>query len=123
MCPSHWQDQYSFTQGNIPQYLRSLLVVLKTIENCQERVPKKIPGKSNGNPGDSGNSDEKKRKGVSFKKDHNSKKAHTNHCELWKEHGGAHMTHNTGNCKKYEKDGNKKKGFQKHGKSRILRKL
>jgi hypothetical protein len=86
MCPSHWQDQYSLTQGNIPQDLRSLLVVLETIENCQERVPKKIPGKPNGKPGDSGNSDKKKRKSVSFKEDQDrsSKETHTKHCDLCK---------------------------------------
>ncbi len=27
------------------------------------------------------------------------------HCNLCKKHGGAHTTHNTGECRKYEKDG------------------
>ena len=113
MCPGHWQDQYALTQGNIPQDIWSLLVVLETIENCQEKVPKKIPGKfENG-----GKSDKKKRK-VSFKEENKSKKARTTkHCELCKKHGGAHTTHNTGDCKKYEKDGTEKKGFKNYGKS------
>ena len=38
MCPSQWQDQYALTQGNIPQDLRSLLVILEVIENSQEKV-------------------------------------------------------------------------------------
>ena len=33
-CPMKWQDQYSLTQGNIPQDLHSLFEVLATIEKC-----------------------------------------------------------------------------------------
>jgi hypothetical protein len=32
-------------------------------------------------------------------------------CALCKKHGGAHKTHNTGDCKKYDHQGNLKKGF------------
>ena len=35
------------------------------------------------------------------------------HCDLCKKHGGAHMTHNTANCKKFGMDGSLKKGFKK----------
>ena len=31
------------------------------------------------------------------------------HCALCKQHGGAYNTHNTGECRKYEKDGTPKK--------------
>jgi hypothetical protein len=51
------------------------------------------------------------------KEDRSSKKACTKHCELCKQHGGAHTTHNTGDCRKYEKNGTKKKGFKKRKKS------
>ena len=34
-------------------------------------------------------------------------------CDLHKKHGGAHTTHNTGECRRYEKDGTTKKGFKK----------
>ncbi len=33
-------------------------------------------------------------------------------CNLCKKHGGAHMTHNTGECRKYEKDGTEKSSFR-----------
>jgi hypothetical protein len=33
------------------------------------------------------------------------------HCALCKKHGGAHNTHNTGDCHKYEKDGTLQKSF------------
>ncbi len=32
-------------------------------------------------------------------------------CNLCKKHGGAHTTHNTGECCKYEKDGTEKASF------------
>ncbi len=34
------------------------------------------------------------------------------HCYLCKKHGGAHTTHNTGECHKYEKDGTEKSSFR-----------
>ncbi len=34
------------------------------------------------------------------------------HCNLCKKHGGAHTTHNTGECHKYEKDGTEKSSFR-----------
>ena len=35
-----------------------------------------------------------------------------NMCILCKEHGEAHTTHNSGDCRNYEKDGTLKKGFK-----------
>ncbi len=32
-------------------------------------------------------------------------------CDLCKKHGGAHTTHSTGECRKYEKDGTEKSSF------------
>ncbi len=34
------------------------------------------------------------------------------HCNQCKKHGGAHTTHNTGECRKYEKDGTEKSSFR-----------
>eukprot|EP00804_Cyclotella_cryptica_P024178 CCRYP_019497-RA/>CCRYP_019497-RA protein AED:0.44 eAED:0.44 QI:0/-1/0/1/-1/1/1/0/92 len=46
------------------------------------------------------------------------------HCALCKKHGGAHATHNTSDCRKYEKDGKPKKGFGngKHGSTALDKK-
>ncbi len=33
------------------------------------------------------------------------------HCKLCKKHGGAHTTHNTHDCRRYEKDGTEKSSF------------
>ncbi len=39
------------------------------------------------------------------------------HCALCKKHGGTHATHDTSDCRKYDKDRKLKKGFGKgqHG--------
>ncbi len=36
----------------------------------------------------------------------------TKNCNLCKKHGGAHTTHSTGECHKYEKDGTEKSSFR-----------
>ena len=109
MCQAAWQDQYSLTQGNIPQDLGSLLEVLETIEACHKN--KKTPRKPNGGElGENGKPDKKKCK-VSFREERVPKKAHSaESCDLCKKHGGAHTIHNTGDCRKYKKDGFFKKG-------------
>ena len=110
MCPMKWQDQFNLTQGIIPQSLQNTIKTLKNIEQFQESS--KLPVKPNGDNGKKG-SNGKKRK-VSFKVKRLQKKSHTGkHCDLCKKHGGAHMSHNTANCKKYGKDGSLKKGFKK----------
>ena len=38
-------------------------------------------------------------------------------CQLCKEHDGPFKTHNTNECRKFEKDGTRKKGFGKPAKS------
>jgi hypothetical protein len=70
-------------------------------------------------------SESNKRKMVSFnepipKKIHKTAK----HCTLCKKHGGAHATHNTSDCRKYDKDGKLQKGFGKgqRGKTAIDKK-
>jgi hypothetical protein len=41
------------------------------------------------------------------------KKARTKkHCNLGKKHGGAYTTHNTPNCRRFEKDGTEKSNFR-----------
>ena len=46
-----------------------------------------------------------------------TKKKPDKKCALCEKHGGKHTTHNTGDCRKYEKDGTPKAGFKKTSKS------
>ena len=58
------------------------------------------------------------KRSVSLRDERVPKKAHTEKlCDLCKKHGGDHTTHNTGNCKKYDKGGALKAGFKPKGKS------
>jgi hypothetical protein len=110
MCPLAWQDKYNMNKKNMTLMdMRSLLTLLEAIERvCTHEKDKP---------------DEKFKK-PSFKSEKGKKRPSTSptvrvpkkvcfekHCNLCKKHGGAHTTHNTGECHKYEKDGTGKSSF------------
>jgi len=115
MCPDTWQNIYDVTQKLLPQRLQELLAVLENIEKQEGSAganQKPLPtangnGKPNGKFENSG-----KRKGMSSNADRIPKKVRTEkYCQLCKKYGGAHTTHDTGSCSKYEKDGKEKAGW------------
>jgi hypothetical protein len=115
MCPLMWQDQYNLNKKSItPMDMRLLLTSLEAIE----RVCTYKKGKSNNFE----KSDKSSNKGENRKKcpGTNStvrvpKKVHfekfEKHYELCKKHGGTHTTHNTRDCRRYEKDVTEKSSF------------
>jgi hypothetical protein len=112
MCPLPWQDQYNMNEkGVMPMDMRLLLTSLEAIE----RVCTYEKGKSDTFK----KSDKSSNKGEKGKKcpGTNStvrvpKKVHIEkHCNLYKKHGGAHTTHNTSDCRRFEKDGKEKSSF------------
>jgi hypothetical protein len=114
MCPESWQDQYDLNQEALPTSVRKLLVVLENIEqivvnsNAKEKMTKENTEKA------TGKSKKGKSKGSSSNDYHIPKKVRfEKSCALCQKHGGAHTTHNTGECHKYEKDGTLKNGFSK----------
>ena len=110
MCPDSWMDLYDLTQDSIPQSMRKLLAVLENIEKCntnsatQAAPSNEKAQKSNGNFEKSG-----KRKGSRSSTDRIPKKPRVEkHCVLCQKHGTsltAPSTHNTNECRRYEKDG------------------
>ncbi len=107
MVPRNWQDQYELTVGSVPQSVRKLVEALECIEKAYPTDKERERPKSSTDGGGSS-----KKRMVTFsdripKKSHQSAK----HCALCKKYGGAHDTHNTGECKKYNSDGTPKKGF------------
>ena len=65
-----------------------------------------------------GTSKKDSKRSVSFREEHAAKKACTEKlCDLCKKYGGAHTTHNTGDCKKFDAGGTLKAGFQPRKKS------
>ena len=112
MCPESWQDQYDLTQDSLPQSVRKLLGVLENVEkvvansNGKEKAAKECAKKA------TGKRDKGKRKGTGSDNLRVPKKVKfAKNCALCQKHGGAHTTHNTGECRKYEKDGTLKKSF------------
>ena len=107
MVPRQWQDQYELTGNTVPQSVRKLLEALERIEKAFPTEKDRERPKT----GTTGGSSSKKRM-VTFS-DRIPKKSRKDakHCALCKKHGGAHNTHNTGDCKKYNSDGTPKKGF------------
>jgi hypothetical protein len=102
MCPAKWQTRYDLMENTTPVSTRSLLLVLEKVENNAELETK--PSGTNKTKGA-----EPKRKMESMDS-HVPKKAKKEgwvekHCVLCKKHGGAHKSHNTRDCRHYNKDG------------------
>ena len=110
MVPRHWQDQYKLTGATVPQSVCKLLEALERIEKTF-LTEKECKGTQTSVKG--GGSSKKK---MAFG-DQILKKGcvDVKHCVLCKQRGGAHNTHNTMECCKYEKDGTPKKAFEGKG--------
>jgi hypothetical protein len=115
MCPGTWQAQYKLKAKTVPQCVHDLLDDLEKIKKAFPTEHDQSDKKSKANPGKPS-----KRKMVSSNEPIPKKIRKTaKHCALCKKHGGAHATHNTSDCRKYDKDGKLEKGFGKgqHGKT------
>jgi hypothetical protein len=65
-----------------------------------------------------GSSKKDSKRNVSFMEERAPEKAPTEKlCDLCKKYGGAHTTHNTGDCKKFDAGGSLKSGFHPRKKS------
>jgi hypothetical protein len=106
MVPRNWQDQYELTGATVPQSVRELLEALQRIKRA---FPTDKVG--DGPKTTAKSSDSSKRKMVSFDERIPKKRRREKHCSLCKKHGGAHTTHNTPDCRKYESNGTPKKYF------------
>ena len=111
MCPIQWQDQYELTQDSVPDSMRTLLPILETIEKCTE-VKKDKPIKAV--TFSKSNKDKRKQEQQGIGRIQKKAKS-DKFCTLCKNHGGAHTTHNTPECRKYNKDGTLKKGIPSKG--------
>jgi hypothetical protein len=107
MVPRNWQDQYELSGALVPQSVRELLEVLERIEKA---YPTDKVGEGPKNAAKS--SDSSKKKMVSFSDRIPKRRRTEKYCSLCKKHGGAHTTHNTPDCRKYESNGTLKKNFK-----------
>eukprot|EP00804_Cyclotella_cryptica_P027897 CCRYP_003796-RA/>CCRYP_003796-RA protein AED:0.34 eAED:1.00 QI:0/0/0/1/1/1/2/0/430 len=102
MCPAKWQTQYDLTENTTPVSTRALLLVLENTENNVELNAKpasttNAKGADQKHKMDSMDSriPKKPKKGGWTEK----------HCILCKKHEGPHKSHNTRDCRCYNKDG------------------
>ena len=79
-----------------------------TLEKTDIHVPKKAEAKAT----EQGNGNRKRKGATTGDQTTNKKGRSSKHCDLCEKHGGAKNTHNTVDCKRYEKDGTQKKTFQ-----------
>jgi hypothetical protein len=98
-------------KGMMPMDMRSLLTLLEAIERlCTYEKGKsdnfKKSDKSS-NKGEKG----KKHPGTNSMVWVPKKICFEKHCNLCKKHGGAHTMHNTGECRRFEKDGKEVSSF------------
>jgi hypothetical protein len=109
MCPIQWQDQYNLNKkGMMPMDMRSLLISLEAIE-CVCTFKK---GKSESSEKSSHKSKKgKKCPGTKATIRLPKKVCFEKHCNLCKKHGGVFTTHNTRECRRFEKDGKEKSNF------------
>ena len=106
MYPYTWQDQFNFHEkGGTPVDMRSLLLSLEAIKCVcgQERS-------KNSNATCDKKASHSKKKGTKQPGTEATarvpkKACAKKHCNLCKKHGGAYTTHNTRDCRWFEKDG------------------
>jgi hypothetical protein len=102
MCPHTWQDQFNLHEKGLnPMDMRLLLQRLEAIERVctQERSNAQSTEKAS-TKNEKGN----KRPGTESTYKIPKKARTEKHCDLCKKHGGAHTTHNTQDCRWYEKN-------------------
>ncbi len=111
MCPLAWQDQYNLNEkGMTPMDMRTLLTLLEAIERVCTHEKGKQEEKSEKASFNSKKGE--KRPGTDPTARVPKKVRFAKSCNLCKKHGGAHTTHSTGECHKYEKDGTVKASFR-----------
>ena len=105
--PLSWQNQYNLTHSTVPESPRVLTPELENIERVmKERDGEKNKSKDKADVASptKGKSNKGSSKGGSFKTA--PKKAKTEKfCQRCKTHGGSYNTHNTSECRRYDKDG------------------
>ncbi len=102
MCPNQWHDQYNLQEkGMTPMDMGSLQASLEAIEHaCTPKNAHAQSGKKASHKNKAG----AKQPITGAMKQAHKKVCFERSCELCKKHRGAHTTHATKDCCKYEKD-------------------
>ncbi len=109
MCPIQWQDQFNLTKkGMTPMDMRSLLTLLEVIERvCTYKKGKLESSEKPSHRSEKGKKHPSTKAPICVPK----KACFEKYCNMCKKHGGAYTTHNTRECRRFEKDGKEKSDF------------
>jgi hypothetical protein len=108
MCPLQWQDQYNLhKKGMMPLDMCLLLRSLEAIESVCTQEKASAQSKKGSTKGKKSNKPPGTEPTARVPKKACTKK----HCNLCKMYGGAHTTHNTRFCCKYDMDRKEKSNF------------
>jgi hypothetical protein len=116
MCPLQWQDQYNMNKKSMtPMDMCLLLTLLEAIEHvCTYKKGKLESIKKSSHKSEK----VKKRPGTKSMARVLKKVRFEKNQDLCKKHGGAYITHNTCDCRRFEKDGKEKSNFHATKKGR-----
>jgi hypothetical protein len=110
MRPHQWQDQYNLQEkGMTPMDMHSLQASLKAIKRVCTHEKAHTPSGKKASHKNMGGA---KRPSNGATKQAHKKVRFEKLCKLCKKYGGAHTTHATKDCRKYEKDGTAKADFR-----------
>ncbi len=112
MCSLQWQDHYNMNKrGMTPIDMHLLLTLLEAIEPVCTYEKGKLDTFKKSNKSSNKDKKGKKRPVTNSTVQVPKKVCFEEHCKLCKKHGGAHTTHNTRNCSRFEKDRKEKSSF------------
>eukprot|EP00804_Cyclotella_cryptica_P002897 CCRYP_020869-RA/>CCRYP_020869-RA protein AED:0.31 eAED:0.75 QI:0/0/0/1/1/1/3/0/338 len=100
MCPAKWQNQYDLTENTTPVSTRALLLVLENIENNAE-----LDNKPANTTKAKGADTKRKMESIDSRIPKKPKKVGWTKSTVCYKHGGPHKSHNTCDCRRYNKDG------------------
>jgi hypothetical protein len=111
-CPLQWQDQYNMNEkGMTPMDMRLLLTSLEAIERICTYEKGKLDSFEKSDKSSNKSKKGKKCPGTNSTVRAPKKVRFEKHYDLCKKHGGAHTTHNTRDCHRFEKDRKEKSSF------------
>ncbi len=99
-------------KGMMPMDMRSLLTSLEAIEHLCTYEKGKSDTFEKSDKSSNKSEKGKKRPGTNSTVRVPKKVHFEKHCDLCKKHGGTHTTHNTRDCRRFEKDGKEKSSFR-----------
>jgi hypothetical protein len=112
MCPLQWQNQYDMNKkGMTPMDRRLLLTSMEAIKCVCTNEKGILDSYKKSEKFSNKGKKEKKCPGTNSTARVPKKVCFEKHCNLCKKHGGAHTTHNTRDCCRFEKEGKEKSSF------------